>query len=377
MGFIKILRWRIGGALNRLSSQPQPQDIGSLQRAAVFLIGLGEEHATLLAARLPDQERRLLAVEVNQFVDVDEELAEEVWSEFLHGLSLESLPGYVRRDELDEVTRAIVRANPQGAADRMLSLWFGDEPEQEVAGEDSGDDAFLEIGYEALEPAHKAAVFMMWLPPELSQMIFERFSPNIVHRITSIIVELPFVVPEARELVLADFMKGVTLGIPGLAIDDVGLPIVVEAFVRSNPEEVAKRLEKMWLSQSAVVVPAAPVEESSLAKPHPTAGMADLEKCAVFFQSLSLPLAYKLLALMEESEVERVLEQVDALKGVDSETRKAVLQELMLASKPGLKEEPQPIHVLGKAMGSMIRRRPQIVLAQLRKHWKLGSESEP
>jgi FliG N-terminal domain len=361
MGFIKILRWRIGGALHRLGRRPQPIDIGSFQRAAVFIFGLGREHAALVLEELAPEESRPLVAEVNLFSEVDERLSREVWDEFLDGLPVDELPDYVSRREPDELVRAFVRSDPQSVAQRLRYLWLDEDDLLAERGDD--DDDALELGYDDLEPAQKAGVFMMWLPPELSAMVLQKFSPNQVHLVTSILVELPFVIPKARELVLTEFMEGVTLGIPGLSIEDVGLPVVVEAFVRSDPDAVSKRLEAMWLSGSTVVVPAAPVEQP------PENTLTSLEKCAVFFQSLSLPLAYHLLAEMEPEEVEPLLETIDNLRGIDADTRKQVLQELMLASKPGLRDEPQPIHILGKAMGQMIRRRPSVVLRQIRKHW--------
>ncbi len=362
MGFIRILRWRIGGAMHRFSGRAQPAAIGSFQRAAVFLFGLGTDHAAVVLDQFPQREARALEDEVSQFSGVDEDLAREVWDEFLTGLSVAELPSYVSRSEPEEVARAFVRSNPEEVARRVRLLWL-DSEEKFVPSETDDDDAFLELGYEQLEPAQKAAVFMMWLPPELSAMVLQKFSPALVHQITSTLVELPFVLPCAREVVLSDFMEGVTLGIPGLSLGDVGLPVVVEAFVRSDPAAVAKRLETMWLSQSSVVVPSPPSVQPA------EGAFSPLEKCAIFLQSLSLPLAYRLLAEMDEDEVSMLLEAVDKLEGVGPDTRKEVLQELMMASRPGGSAEPQPVHVLGKAMGSMIRKRPGVVVRQIRKHW--------
>lgn len=369
MGFIKIIRWRVGGgALNRVNQQSQSFEIGPLQRAAIFLIVLGREHGLLVFDEFSKDEAKLMSREINRFNEVKVELAHDVLAEFLQGREIDKLPSYVSRDEPDEIARALVRANAKAVADHLKFLWL--TPGKWEYGEPGEDDALLELEYEDLEPAQRAAVFMMWLPPELSSMVLAKFSPNLVHRVTGILVELPFVTPQAKEAVLGEFMEGLSLGIPGLSVGDVGVPIVVEAFVRSDPEAVASRLESLWLSQSSVVVPAAPVEEP------PETVLTSMEKAAIFLQSLSLPLAYKLLQLMETAEVDSLLEAVDQLSGVDSETRKNVLQELMLASKPELQDQPQPIHILGKAMGQMIRRRPEVVVNQVRKQWLSSEASE-
>lgn len=359
MGFIKILRWRIGGALSKLARRSPSLEVGALQRAALFVNALGEEHAALLFAEMTPEEVRGLRAEIDCLTGLEDVSGQDVLQEFLEGLATTNLPSYVSRDDNEELARAFTRSSPGAVVDRLRFLWLQDD--EGLLSRNGEDDSDLELEFGDLEPAQKASVFMMWLPPELSAQVLQKLPPNLVHVVTSISVELPFVVPKARELVLAEFMEGVSLGIPGLSVDDVGLPVVVEAFVRSDPEMVVKRLEKKWLSNSKVVVPGLQGEE-------PLAALSPLEKAAVFFQSLSLPLSYRLLAHMEESEIESLMETIDSLGGVDSETRKAVLQELMLASK-GPQMEPQPIHILGPAMGRMIRRRPEVVVNQIRKQW--------
>lgn len=353
MGFIKILRWRVGGSPPRLSRH-QYIESGSLHRAAVFLVILGQEHASLLFDKFAPEEARVLKSEVHGVSEADRSMVADVLDEYLEGLSTDHLPSYVSRDELPDVARAFVRSNPDEVANRIRELWLEDEFVEEQAD----DETLLELDFDALEPAQKAAVFMMWLPPELSAMVLHKFPSSLVHLVTGILVELPFVKPEARERVLSEFMEGVSLGIPGLTVDDVGLPVVVETFVRSDAEGVAKRLEDKWLSDRATMVSSAP-------KLSPTASLTGLEKAAVFFQSLSLPLSYKLLSCMEESEVNSLLETIDKLGGVDAKTRKSVLQDLMSHDQT----VSQPIHVLGKAMGQMIRRKPEVVVHKIRKHW--------
>lgn len=359
MGFIKILRWRLGGALSRLHRPMHPIEIGSLQRAAVFLAVMGREHASMLFDYFSVEEARSLSAQMNEFsqYSIDDDLLREVLEEFLDGYSAEPLPSYVALQELDEVARARVRAHPERAADRIRGLWMADEFDEE-----EDEDEYLEIGYDALDSVQKAAVFMMWLPPELSAMVFGEMPPRQIHNLTAAIIELPFVVPEAREVVLADFMEGVSLGIPGLTIGDVGLPIVVEAFVRSSPDSVARRLEDMWLEQ----MPHKKVEPAV----SPAARLTPVEKCAVFFQSLSLPLAHKLLSAMEENEVETVLSTVEDLNTVDTEVRKAVLEELMSSTRGQMHTEAdEPVQVWVKVMGQMIRKRPEVVVNQIRKFW--------
>ncbi|MCA9780307.1 MAG: hypothetical protein KC800_26460 [Candidatus Eremiobacteraeota bacterium] len=360
MGFIKILRWRVGSRPPRRSRRARGIETDSLHRAAVFLAVLGEEHTTLLFEKFEDEETRLLQSEVNSVSEADRSMVSDVLHEFLVVFSTDHLPQYVSRDDLQDVARAFVRSQPEDVVDRMRELWLQDEFEEQSFDEDS----LLELDFEALEPAQKAAVFMMWLPPELSAMVLAEFPSNLVHLVTGILVELPFVKPEARERVLAEFMEDVSLGIPGLSVDDVGLPVVVETFVRSDPRTVAKRLESMWLREQAIV--SAPTAEK--VKVSPIAELSSLEKAAVFLQSLSLPLSYKLLSIMEENEVELLLETVEKLGGVEADIRKAVLQELMLVTR-GAEAEAQPIHILGKAMGQMIRRKPEAVVNRLRQHW--------
>ena len=152
--------------------------------------------------------------------------------EFLEDFEVEHLPSYVDRDDFLDVARALVRNNPFSVVDRVRRLWF--DYDLEPGFVEISDDQIVELTFEDLEPAQKAAVFMMWLPPELSAMVLQRFPPNLVHVVTGILVELPFVLPKAREEVLAEFMDGVSMGIPGLSIGDVGLPVVVEAYVRSD-----------------------------------------------------------------------------------------------------------------------------------------------
>ena len=182
MGFIKILRWRVGGALNQFSSQPQPADIGFLQRAAVFLIGLGREHASLVFDEFSREESELLSREVNRFQDVDPELTRDVFDEFLEDFEVEHLPSYVDRDDFLDVARALVRNNPFSVVDRVRRLWF--DYDLEPGFVEISDDQIVELTFEDLEPAQKAAVFMMWLPPELSAMVLQRFPPNLVHVVT-------------------------------------------------------------------------------------------------------------------------------------------------------------------------------------------------
>ena len=360
MGFIKILRWHVGSRPPRLSRRSRGIESDSLHRAAIFLVVLGQEHATLLFEKFSDEETRLLQSEVHGVSEADRSLVVDVLREYLEGLATEHLPQYVSRDDLPDVARAFVRSQPEDVVERMRDLWLHEELEEQSIDEDS----LLELDFEALEPAQKAAVFMMWLPPEVSAMVLAEFPPNLVHLVTGILVELPFVKPEARERVLAEFMEGVSLGIPGLTVDDVGLPVVVETFVRSDPRAVSKRLETMWLREQAVV--SSP--EKNRVKVSPIAELSSLEKAAVFLQSLSLPLSYKLLSKMEETEVELLLETIEKLGGVEADIRKAVLQELMLATK-GADAQAQPIHILGKAMGQMIRRKPEAVVNRIRQHW--------
>lgn len=364
MGFIKILRWRLGGALSRLHRPSHPIEIGPLQRAAVFLVVMGREHAGMVLSELGADEARTLTQEINSIASlgIDDDLLREVMEEFLDGFSSEPLPSYVALEELDEVARARLRADPARAAERVRALWLADSFAEFEDDED--DDDALEIGYEQLNSLQKAAVFMMWLPPELTAMVFEKFTPRQIHAVTAVIVELPFVVPEARELILADFMEGVSLGIPGLTIEDVGLPVVVEAFVRSNPGAVARRLETKWLnSPQKEAGPRAFKDKEKLR-------LTDLQRCAVFFQSLSLPLAYRLLRKMEENEVETVLSAVEELSPVESEARKSVLEELMSSASGHLSgAESESVQVWVKAMGQMIRKRPDVVVNQIRKLW--------
>lgn len=360
MGFIKILRWRVGGKPPRLSRRRRRSiESESLHRAAVFLVVLGQEHATLLFEKFTPEETRVLEAEVHTVSESDRSMVSEVLHEYLDGQATDHLPAYVSRDELPDVARAFVRSDPEGVVERMRQLWVHEEFEESSIEE----EPVLELGFEALEPAQKAAVFMMWLPPELSAMVLQQFPSNMVHLVTGILVELPFVKPEARERVLAEFMDGVSLGIPGLTVDDVGLAVVVETFVRSDPEAVAKRLEEKWLAGQTIS--SMPSVELS-----PADELAGLEKAAVFFQSLSLPLSYRLLSCMEENEVTSVLETIDKLGKADANVRKAVLQELM--AKEGSEPHSQPIHVLGKAMGQMIRRKPEVVVNKIRKHWLEG-----
>ncbi|MFA5507304.1 MAG: hypothetical protein WC314_07470 [Vulcanimicrobiota bacterium] len=361
MSFIKILRWRVGSRAPRVSRRLRGVESDSLHRAAVFLAVLGQEHADLLFEHFLADEHRLLKFEVQRVSEADRALVPEVLEEYLQGLTTDHLPPYVARDELPDVARAFVRAEPQKVAERMRELWL--ETELEEGSLD--DEPLLELDFEALESAQKAAVFMMWLPPELSAMVLAEFPPGLVHLVTGILVDLPFVLPEARELVLAEFMEGVSLGIPGLTVDDVGLPVVVETFVRSDPQGVARRLQGLWLTEQAVV------SVSSHARTAPSEVLSNLEKAAVFFQSLSLPLAFRLLTRMDEAEVDPLLETIERLGNVDTELRKAVLQELMAATD-GRDAGQQPIHVLGKAMGYMIRRKPEAVVNRIRSHW-LGS----
>jgi flagellar motor switch protein FliG len=356
MGFIKILRWRVGGSSPR-SSRRQSIEADSLHRAAVFLVILGQEHASLLFDKFTPEESRILKSEVHSVSEADRSLVEEVLQEYLDGLSTDHLPQYVSREELPDVARAFVRSDPSSVVDRMRALWL----DEDLSEESTDEETLLELEFSALEPAQKAAVFMMWLPPELSAMVLHKFPSNLVHLVTGILVELPFVKPEAKEEVLSEFMEGVSLGIPGLSVGDVGLPVVVETFVRSDPEGVAKRLEEKWLANQATVV------SPTLKSAPPTQDLNGLEKAAVFFQSLSLPLSHRLLACMEENEVTSLLETIDRLGGVDAKTRKIVLQDLMSQGKAG--SESQPIHVLGKAMGQMIRRKPEVVVQKIRKHW--------
>lgn len=361
MSFIKILRWRVGSRAPRVSRRLRGVESDSLHRAAVFLAVLGQEHADLLFEHFLADEHRLLKFEVQRVSEADRALVPEVLEEYLQGLTTDHLPPYVARDELPDVARAFVRAEPQKVAERMRELWL--ETELEEGSFD--DEPLLELDFEALEPAQKAAVFMMWLPPELSAMVLAEFPPGLVHLVTGILVDLPFVLPQARELVLAEFMEGVSLGIPGLTVDDVGLPVVVETFVRSDPQGVARRLQGLWLTEQAVV------SVSSHARTTPSDELSSLEKAAIFFQSLSLPLAFRLLTRMDEAEVDPLLETIERLGNVDAELRKAVLQELMAATD-GKDAGQQPIHVLGKAMGYMIRRKPEAVVNRIRSHW-LGS----
>ena len=357
MGFIKILRWRIGGALSRLGKPAHPIEIGPLQRAAVFVIVMGREHAALLFEEFSPEESRLLTTEVNEFTEIDKDLVREVLQEFLDGFTGDELPNYVPLSELDEVARAHVRSESARAVERIRFLWLKEQEQEE-----DEDESFLEIGYEALGSLQKAAVFVMWLPPELSSMVFAHFNTNQVHALSSVIVELPFVIPEAREIVLSDFMEGVTLGIPGLSVEDVGLPVVVEAFVRSNPERVARRLERLWLKADT------PLPVHGEAKPKdPLENLAPQQRCAIFFQSLSLPLGYRLLSAMEPEEVEGILATIEELGGVSPELRKTVLEELMTGSQGSA--EFQSAGVLGKAVASMIRKRPEVVAAKVRKQW--------
>lgn len=370
MGFIKILRWRLGGALNRLHRPSHPIEIGPLQRAAVFLVVVGREHAEMVLEELESHEVRTLTQEMNSIstFGIDDDLLREVLEEFLDGYSSEPLPSYVALAELDEVARARLRECPVRAAERVRVLWLEDDFE-EFDEDDEDDDDDLEVGYPELGPLQKAAVFMMWLPPELSSMVFEKFSPRRIHALTTVIVELPFVVPEARELVLADFMEGVSLGIPGLTIEDVGLPVVVEAFVRSDPEAVARRIETKWLNSTSNVSQVRSLTEQG------REGFSRLQRCAVFFQSLSLPLAYRLLRELEESETERLLNSIDGLGSVEPEFRKSVLKELMSSTRRvSLDTEGDPIQVWVKAMGRMIRKRPDAVANQIRRLWLDGDD---
>jgi flagellar motor switch protein FliG len=340
------------------------EPLGASQKAAAFLLALGEEHATRVLSEMQTQEQRALTEEILGFRRVPEVAVKEVLAEFLEGLETRDLPSYVTLDDAVEVARALVRGNTSAVVERLRGLWLQVEPESDFTPLD--DESLVELDYGDLGPPQRAAVFMMWLPPELSAMVLQRLPSRLVHVVTGILVELPFVTPAAREKVLAEFMEGVTLGIPGLSVGDVGLPVVVEAFVRSNPAEVAERLEALWLEGASLVNPGLS-ETKSVSKE-----LSSLEKTAVFFQSLSLPLAYKLLGILEQDEVQVVLRAVEGLGAVDAVTRKEVLQELMLASRPELRNEPQPIEVLGKAMGRMIRVKPEAVVNQLRKQW-LGS----
>jgi flagellar motor switch protein FliG len=356
MGFIKILRWHVGGSPPRLSRR-QNIESDSLHRAAVFLVVLGKEHATLLFDKFTPEESRALQDEVHSVSEADRSVVADVLHEYLDGLSTDNLPPYVSRDDLPDVARSFVRADPDAVVERVRGLWVHEEVREEEGVE---EEPLLELDFDALEPAQKATVFMMWLPPELSAMVLDKFPSSLVHLVTGIVVELPFVKPEARERVLSEFMDGVSLGIPGLTVEDVGLPVVVETFVRSDPEAVAKRLEERWLADRPTV--ASPTPKAS-----PSAKLSGIEKAAVFFTSLSLPLSYKLLACMEENEVESLLKTVDKLPAVDAHTRKSVLQNLM--SKDGSEGESQPVHILGKAMGQMIRRKPEVVVNKIRKQW--------
>ena len=78
MGFIKILRWRIGGALSRLARPSHPIEIGALQRAAVFVIVMGREHASILFEEFSAEESRRLTHEINEFTEIDKDLVREV-----------------------------------------------------------------------------------------------------------------------------------------------------------------------------------------------------------------------------------------------------------------------------------------------------------
>lgn len=359
MGFIRILRWRIGGALGRLSRRPKIYELESTQRAAIFLVAVGEEHAALLLDQLADHEVHDLSFEIHRFSQVDEATSLDVLAEFLQGLSVEHLPNYVSREEPDEIARAFVRSNPALVAERVRALWLSES--EELGQDDEDDESLVELEYGDLEREQKAAVFLMWLPPELSAMVLAELRSSLVPIVTHISADLPFVTPCAREKVLCEFMDGVTLGITGLSIEDVGIPVVVEAFVRSNPALVARRLEERWLSLIAVDVAGA---ESQA----PAQRVLDgVQRAAVFFQSLSLPLAHRLLGSLTEEETTLILEAIDQVGAMDSETRKEVLKELMQASSFG--NDDQPIHVLGKAMGQMIRRRPEVVANQVRKLW--------
>lgn len=361
MGFIKILRWRTGGSGPRLQGGSKPQKVEDIQRAAVLLHILGEDHAKVLLAALTPVEKHRLIKEANRIQQFSEALGQEVLEQFLEGSQEEELPSYVTPDDLEGMARSLVRSKTEFMAERVRELWLDEIKKAGFVPLD--EEALTELAYEDLGPSQKAAVFMMWLPPELSAMVLQCFPSRLVHLVTGILVDLPFVSPEAKEKVLAEFMEGVSLGIPGLSVGDVGLPVVVEAYVRSDPNSVAQRLETLWLPESEVVVPEPPPEIA------PKDSLSPMEKTAAFFQSLSLPLAYKLLGEFTEVEVRKILSTIEQLDGVDVENRKRILEELMIACDPSLERGGQPVQVLGKAMACMIREDSSQVAHKIREHW--------
>ena len=127
MGFIKILRWRVGSRPPRLSRRSRGIESDSLHRAAIFLVVLGQEHATLLFEKFSDEETRLLQSEVHGVSEADRSLVSDVLHEYLEGLSAEHLPQYVSRDDLPDVARAFVRSQPEEVVERMRDLWLQEE----------------------------------------------------------------------------------------------------------------------------------------------------------------------------------------------------------------------------------------------------------
>ena len=339
------------------------------QKAAVLFMSLPPEMSARLFSELGPEEVQALVLEITRLPRIPMEVRVSVIDEFLNFSDLDSSVLSRNSHQLSSSSSEagwllplgdlwswpaqallnFVCSSPEGAADKLRSLWLQNKDEDDCWWQEGAESLALE--FKELESIQKASVFLKALPSDLSASISERLPPNLLHLMTRVAFELPAVEPSAHGLILAEFMDGVNLGIPGFSGVDLGRPVVVEAFLRSDPDRAVQRFKQTWLSDHKLGVQGST-----------HASLSSLGKAAVFFQSISLPCAHRLWARMEEFEIGQVMKAIERLDRVSPATRQEVLSELL-----GALEESQAEPIL--FLARLIRCRPDLLVEQLRKLW--------
>lgn len=163
---------------------PGPVSIAGARKAAVFILSLEEDVASLLLRGLTDEELRRITAEIAGLGVVENEAVEAVIREYRE---LERLRGVVREGGLEQAARLLERSLPREKARRIAQLLAADGQGLPFAFlDDAPTDVLLACLQEehpqtiALVLAHssppRAAEVLQGLAPDLRQDILERIA---------------------------------------------------------------------------------------------------------------------------------------------------------------------------------------------------------
>lgn len=178
----------------------RPRALRGVEKAAVFILALEEDDASLVLRGLSDEELARLTSQIAGLGVVEKETVASVLEEFL---DLERAHGLVREGGRDQAARLLEKCFPREKAQRILRALEAGHPACPFAALEKVDADALAVLLED-EPPHVLAVVLAHMRPAKAGQVLDRLAPELRREVVERIAALEPASAEAlREVELA------------------------------------------------------------------------------------------------------------------------------------------------------------------------------